>query len=88
MIVKIKGASSGNWFMFDADEVEWEYFNEKMKESGAFEQAHRIFFNEKEVRVFYYLIFLRREGHDYKMFLINTEVYILNNDGKTVEVLR
>ena len=88
MIVKIKGDSSGHWYLFDADEIEWCYHTKHMKESKAFENAHRIFLNDKDERKFFYQIFLRQNQRGYRQFLVNTEVYILNNEGKTVEVLR
>ena len=87
MIVKIKGMSTGNWFLFDADEVEWNFIHVGMNPKEE-QTADRIFFNEKEDRPFFYRIFIKKTNGDYRMFVCNTEVYILNNEGNTVEILR
>ena len=87
MIIKIKGLCSGNWFLFDTDEVEWRYHAERMNPIEE-RQAERIFFNEKDERNFYYRLHLKKTKGDYRQFVCNTEIYILNNDGKTVETLR
>ena len=87
MILKIKGSCEGNWYLFDTDEVEWLYIGMKLnpiKES----YAERVFLNETSKKEYFYRIFLKKQKADYQTFVCNTEVYILNNDGKTVETLR
>lgn len=86
MYIKLKKHEGGSWRVIEIDECEWDTTRQSIK-AGDLPHSSRPFMSPDYPPEFMN-IYIRRKGEDHDTHIYcNTQAYLLNDNGETIEKL-